>query len=134
SDTPIIEVMTKMNQLRGSHCVLPETASWDQSNLSTINRFSCVLVTEKGKLVGVFTERDIVQFQLLELELTHLEAAEVMSAPLFSLNPTDSLWSVDHNYPSSVTLRKLKYSKKSYPSLKSREDHGCRITNPETFG
>ncbi len=42
--------------------------------------------------VGIVTERDIVQFQALELDLGKMRAKDVMSAPLFCLTPEDSLW------------------------------------------
>ncbi len=42
--------------------------------------------------VGIVTERDILQFQALELDLSKMQARDVMSAPLFCLNPLDSLW------------------------------------------
>jgi signal-transduction protein with cAMP-binding, CBS, and nucleotidyltransferase domain len=42
--------------------------------------------------VGIVTERDIVQFQSLELELSKIQAQDVMSTPLFLLSPEDSLW------------------------------------------
>jgi signal-transduction protein with cAMP-binding, CBS, and nucleotidyltransferase domain len=43
--------------------------------------------------VGIVTEKDIVQFQVLELDLAQLAAGAVMSSPLFCLQPKDSLWS-----------------------------------------
>ncbi len=43
--------------------------------------------------VGIVTERDIVQFQALELNLSRMSVQEVMSTPLFCLRPTESLWS-----------------------------------------
>ena len=42
--------------------------------------------------VGIVTERDIVQFHALELNLSEISAATAMSAPLFCLSPADSLW------------------------------------------
>jgi len=42
--------------------------------------------------VGIVTERDIVQFQALELDLSRMIAQDVMSTPLFCLRPSDSLW------------------------------------------
>jgi signal transduction histidine kinase/CBS domain-containing protein len=42
--------------------------------------------------VGIVTERDIVQFQALELDLSRMLAKDVMSTPLFCLQPSDSLW------------------------------------------
>lgn len=70
-------------------------------------RVSCVVITrieEKDSLeignqlqnyivpVGIVTEGDIVQFQALELNLSQMQAQEVMSSPLFCLSPSDSLW------------------------------------------
>ncbi|MEM7594084.1 MAG: CBS domain-containing protein, partial [Cyanobacteria bacterium P01_A01_bin.83] len=43
---------------------------------------------------GIITERDIVQFQLLELNLAQTRAEEVMSTPLYLTKPEDSLWQV----------------------------------------
>ncbi|GAB4296441.1 MAG: hypothetical protein Fur0025_33990 [Oscillatoriaceae cyanobacterium] len=42
--------------------------------------------------VGIVTERDIVQFLNLGLNLETLQAETVMSAPLFPIKPWDSLW------------------------------------------
>ncbi len=47
---------------------------------------------EPPKPVGIVTERDIVQFQAFELDLDQLLVQAVMSAPLFCLQPTNSLW------------------------------------------
>lgn len=44
--------------------------------------------------VGIITEQDIVQFQLLELNLAEIQAQTVMSSPLFLATPDDSLWEV----------------------------------------
>ncbi|HEY9695420.1 MAG TPA: CBS domain-containing protein [Oculatellaceae cyanobacterium] len=46
------------------------------------------------KPVGIVTEGDIVQFRALELDLSRLQAQDVMSSPLFCLRPTDALWVV----------------------------------------
>lgn len=42
--------------------------------------------------VGIVTERDILQFQAMELNLSRMLAKDVMSTPLFCLGPSDSLW------------------------------------------
>jgi PAS domain S-box-containing protein len=44
--------------------------------------------------IGIITERDIVQFQNLSLDLA-LPARNLMSAPLFLVSPEDSLWDVN---------------------------------------
>ncbi|MEO0853433.1 MAG: CBS domain-containing protein, partial [Cyanobacteria bacterium J06648_11] len=41
--------------------------------------------------LGIVTERDIVQFRLMNLDLGHTSAREVMSSPLRCLHPHDSL-------------------------------------------
>jgi PAS domain S-box-containing protein len=53
---------------------------------------SCIVLLEDAKPVGIITERDIVQFKVLELDLNQTPAHAVMSAPLFLLKPSDSLW------------------------------------------
>lgn len=42
--------------------------------------------------VGIVTERDIVQYLHLGLNLANTQAGEVMSAPLFPIAPDDTLW------------------------------------------
>lgn len=42
--------------------------------------------------LGIVTERDIVQMQILDLNLAQVGAESVMSQPLFCLHPEDSLW------------------------------------------
>ncbi len=61
---------------------------------------SCVAIVERDAEnrivpVGIITERDIVQFQVLELDLERIQAQTVMSTPLFCLSPADSLWSAN---------------------------------------
>jgi PAS domain S-box-containing protein len=53
---------------------------------------SCVVLLENAQPVGIITERDIVQFKVLELDLHQTPAHAVMSTPLFLLKPSDSLW------------------------------------------
>lgn len=53
---------------------------------------SCIVLLEDAKPIGIVTERDIVQFKVLELDLAQTPAHAVMSAPLFLLKPSDSLW------------------------------------------
>lgn len=56
--------------------------------------------------IGIVTERDIVQFHALELNLAQVQAQDVMSSPLFSLRPSDSLWSA-HQQMQSHHVRRL---------------------------
>lgn len=50
--------------------------------------------TDRVKPIGILTERDIIQFQRLNLSLETLTAREIMSAPLFSVQPDASLMAV----------------------------------------
>ncbi|MGK7874502.1 MAG: CBS domain-containing protein [Xenococcaceae cyanobacterium] len=76
----------------------PMTASvLSLARLMAEQRVSCVVITEEENAegsfrpVGIVTERDIVQFQSLKLNLTKTKAQDVMSTPLFLLSPEDSL-------------------------------------------
>ncbi|MEM6253114.1 MAG: CBS domain-containing protein [Cyanobacteria bacterium P01_D01_bin.156] len=82
------------------------------------HRVSCVVIVEADSQptsgrelqafvpVGIVTERDIVQFQALELNLQRLTARDVMSSPLFLLEPTDSLWTA-HQEMQTRHVRRL---------------------------
>ena len=79
-------------------------------------KVSCVVITldDEGEdwqsvganPVGIITERDIVQFQALQINLAKVQAQTVMSEPLFLLNPEDSLWTA-HQEMLSRRVRRL---------------------------
>ncbi len=76
-------------------CALPSTTLLAIARMMVDQNIgSIVIVDGSAQLqpVGIVTERDIVQFQALELDLDQLLAEAVMSSPLFCLQPTDSLW------------------------------------------
>ncbi|MEM0980344.1 MAG: CBS domain-containing protein [Cyanobacteria bacterium P01_H01_bin.58] len=67
------------------------------AQLMATHHVSCIVITQLDaedieQPVGIVTERDIVQFQALQIDLARTEAQTVMSSPLFLLNPQDSLW------------------------------------------
>ena len=67
------------------------------AQLMASHRVSCIVITQPDtedieQPVGIVTERDIVQFQALQIDLARTEAHTVMSSPLFLLSPKDSLW------------------------------------------
>ncbi|MEM7771925.1 MAG: CBS domain-containing protein [Cyanobacteria bacterium P01_A01_bin.37] len=67
------------------------------AQLMSTHRVSCVVITQLDaegidQPVGIVTERDIVQFQALQIDLEKAEASQAMSTPLFLLSPEDSLW------------------------------------------
>ena len=89
------------------------------AQLMAEHRVSCVVIVDavlEGGVaedespicppVGIVTERDIVQFKALELDLHQLTAEAVMSAPLFLLDPQDSLWAA-HEAMKEHKVRRL---------------------------
>ncbi|NJM66383.1 MAG: CBS domain-containing protein [Acaryochloris sp. RU_4_1] len=76
----------------------PLTASvLSLAQLMVEHRVSCVVIVESAleeglKPVGIVTERDIVQFQAMQFDISKITAERVMSSPLFLLSPQDSLW------------------------------------------
>ncbi|WP_373538199.1 EAL domain-containing protein [Microcoleus sp.] len=85
------------------------------AELMAQHRVSCVVITESKELsmnlpfpipVGIVTERDIVEFQALDIDLSQTIALTVMSSPLFSLKPEDSLW-VAHQEMQQRLVRRL---------------------------
>jgi CBS domain-containing protein len=76
----------------------PPTASVLQvAQLMAGHRVSCIVITqldaeENPQPIGIVTERDIVQFQSCQINLSKTQAQAVMSTPLFLLSPEDSLW------------------------------------------
>ncbi|MEL6928370.1 MAG: CBS domain-containing protein [Cyanobacteria bacterium J06600_6] len=71
----------------------------DVAKLMTSRQVSCIVITkteDRDNLlisvpIGIITERDILQYQSLQLDLSSLPAEEVMSTPLFLMNAEDSL-------------------------------------------
>ncbi|MCZ0899427.1 CBS domain-containing protein, partial [Microcoleus sp. HI-ES] len=85
------------------------------AELMAQHRVSCVVITESTELsmnlpfpipVGIVTERDIVEFQALDIDLSKTIAQTVMSTPLFSLKQEDSLW-VAHQEMHERLVRRL---------------------------
>jgi signal transduction histidine kinase/CheY-like chemotaxis protein/CBS domain-containing protein len=94
----VIEVMT-MDVI----CESPHTIMREIARLMAEHRISSVVIVEEqfnnGQTpikipLGIVTERDVVQFQALGLDFQTCQAQAVMSTPLFTVQPTDSLWIV----------------------------------------
>ena len=89
----------------------PSTSVLTIAKLMAEKRVSCVILAEQiqdDRLnpVGILTERDLVQFQTLRLDLSSLMASEVMSSPLMLLDPQDSLWHA-HQEMKRYRIRRL---------------------------
>ncbi|MEA5617705.1 GAF domain-containing protein [Cronbergia sp. UHCC 0137] len=68
------------------------------AGLMAENRVSSVMIVQVQESrqipIGIVTERDIVQFQALNLNFETCTAQAVMSTPVFCVNPDESLWTV----------------------------------------
>jgi PAS domain S-box-containing protein len=86
---------------------IPTTSVLNIAQLMTEHRISCVVIHDlqnKDYPLGILTERDIVQFQILQLDLAQIQAHQVMSTPLFFARPNDSLWDAHQ----SMQLRRVR--------------------------
>ncbi len=84
-------------------CANPDVSMMNIVELMAQNRVSSVMIIEekvggdrqKQQIpIGIVTERDIVQFQALNLNLETCLAKSVMSTPIFAVSSEDSLWTV----------------------------------------
>jgi len=75
----------------------PEQSLLAVTKLMMLHRVSCVVIVPaaSAKPVGIVTERDIVQLSGLGLDFAQTSVAAVMSTPLSTVQPTDSLWQVN---------------------------------------
>jgi two-component system, NtrC family, sensor kinase len=94
-DTPVMEVMARMSQVRSSCPVIGEMHAaklepTDDSGLQNLRRASCALVMEGSRLVGIFTERDIVRLTAAGMNLKELQVASVMTYPVITLTRSDT--------------------------------------------
>ncbi len=61
----------------------------------TLPKLTTLSESESFKPLGIVTERDIVQCQSLGIDFEKVSAQEVMSFPLSTVKPQDSLWAVN---------------------------------------
>jgi diguanylate cyclase (GGDEF)-like protein len=71
-------------------------------------RVSCVVITDPltQNPIGIITERDISRLHTETVDLAQVRAAAVMTQPLVTVQPQDSLWSV-HEQMQRMHLRRL---------------------------
>ena len=80
--------------------------------MATQNVSSVIIIEAIGnepslrRPVGLVTERDIVQFQSLGLNLANYQASTVMSTPIFAVTEEDTLWTV-HQIMEQRLIRRL---------------------------
>ncbi|MTJ51594.1 PAS domain S-box protein, partial [Anabaena sp. UHCC 0253] len=92
-----LRLVSEVMNIRLVHAT-PETSILEVTKLMTRNNVSSVVIIEEQNYlpipIGIITEQDIVQFQALDLDLESISVAKVMSSPVFSVSPDQSLWSI----------------------------------------
>lgn len=89
---------------------LPTTSVLELSQIMSDRQISCLVIVAKQETalipVGMITEKDIIKVQLQGLDIAQTQAQEVMSSPVFSVSPTESLWTV-HQLMQARQVRRL---------------------------
>lgn len=83
----VAEVMTKAVSTVESGRTLEESLA-----VMVANDIGCVVVTEKGSPVGIFTERDVLRRAAQGQERLQLAMKDVMSKPLITVAPKATIW------------------------------------------
>lgn len=82
------EAIACMSAARAT-CSLPESSGGEKKLLQTNARASCLLVMEDNRLVGIFTERDVVRFSADDRPDTDLRLADVMTRGVVTLRQSE---------------------------------------------
>ncbi|MEA5513940.1 PAS domain S-box protein [Nodularia sp. UHCC 0506] len=78
AETPVIEAVRFMSQVRETCHLNLALVQSDAEILNHAEQASCILVVKNEKLVGIFTEREIVRCTAMGLNLEQVTLAEVM--------------------------------------------------------
>lgn len=72
------------------------------------HRVSCIVICQADSSIpiGIITERDVIQFRALDLDLDKTLAETFMSTPLSTVHTEDALWSV-HQKMRQLRVRRL---------------------------
>ena len=94
-DTTVESVIEQMGQAAGQACRLVEVEANVPQAISTASS-SCALIVAADRLLGIFTERDLVRLVAEEAELDGVTVSEVMTHPVVALrrSEADSLLTV----------------------------------------
>ncbi|MFB2976758.1 PAS domain S-box protein [Microseira sp. BLCC-F43] len=84
-DTMVLDAITLMSQARGSNCLLSKAKSSSKSHQPIQPQTSCILVVSGTRLLGIFTERDVVKLTAAGRELSGVKIASVMTPKVVTL-------------------------------------------------
>ena len=85
---------TFVNQVMNKTVITVEksTTVQEAAKQMTKQKIGCVIVTDNSKPVGIVTERDFVTKVAAEGIPLFTEISSVMSSPLISIDPEDTIW------------------------------------------
>lgn len=85
---------TRIGQIVSRHVVTvaPETALTEAIALMARARISCLVVAEKKRPVGIFTERDLVRAVARRAQLGNLTVSALMTSPVVTIHKEVSLY------------------------------------------
>ncbi|HAX76598.1 MAG TPA: hypothetical protein DCY88_12350 [Cyanobacteria bacterium UBA11372] len=89
-DTLVLDAIALMSQARGSNCPLSAATSSSISNLPQRQPTSCILVVQGERLLGIFTERDVVKLTAAGRNLSGVKIASVMTQKVVTLTNSGS--------------------------------------------
>jgi PAS domain S-box-containing protein len=95
SELPLVDVISLMSQARGHTCLLSPSNSTPSNNntleISAAARHSSVLVLADNRLVGIFTERDLVKLTASQIDLQQVTVGDVMTKDPVTLELSEQL-------------------------------------------
>ena len=68
------------------------TSLQDSAQNMKKSKVGCVIVTDDNKPIGIVTERDFITKVAAEGRPLFTEISEVMSSPLITIDPEDTIW------------------------------------------
>jgi CBS domain-containing protein len=122
-DMLLVEVISLMSRAKGSNCLLPDTTFAPTSAISLAQSLrenstphhSSVLVLANERLVGIFTERDLIKLTASQRSLQGVKVGEVMATALQTLVLSDR-----HTVMSALTIFQ-QYQIRHLPILNDRQ-------------
>jgi PAS domain S-box-containing protein len=98
---PVAEVISLMSQAKGRRCLLSAPDPWTENlpqsiasnealEISAAARHSSVLVITDNRLVGIFTERDLVKLTASQADLQNLPISDVVTTDIITLVLSDN--------------------------------------------
>jgi PAS domain S-box-containing protein len=92
-DLPLTEVISLMSQAKGHTCLLSSSNSTPNNNaleISASARHSSVLAIANNRLVGIFTERDLVKLTASQTDLQSVTVGDVMTREPITLELSEN--------------------------------------------